>query len=137
MLQPGNSLVKLFPDQVKAFVPKEGEIVTMHIPESPVFSEIEPLDLAWFERANRQLPLACTGIYQIVNPHKDAIALADQCDIHAYLDKTPDVAKISGTPLLEIQLGKGRLLASEMLFESGKNDPIAQRLLMNCLNYLK
>jgi len=137
MLHPGNALVKLFPDEIKDFVPKKGEIATMRVPESPVFSGIEPLDLAWFERGDRQLPLACTGVYQLTHPHQGAMPLADQLDIHAYLTRTPDVAKISGTPLLEIQLDKGRLIASELCFESGKNDPIAQRLLMNCLHYLQ
>jgi len=137
MIHPGDSLAELFPSQIKAFVPKQGEIVTMCIPESPVFSEIEPLDLAWFERGGRQLPLACTGVYQIAPANKDAIALACQCDLHGYLRKSTDVTKIGGAPLLEIQSGRGRLLASELCFESGKNDPIAQRLLMNCLYYLQ
>jgi hypothetical protein len=32
---------------------------------------------------------------------------------------------------------KGRVLASEFCFESGKDDPIAQRLLINSIHYLQ
>jgi hypothetical protein len=137
MLHPGKSLANIFPDQIKNYTAKAGEIVTMHAPESPVFTDIEPLDLAWFERGSRQLPLACTGVYQVASLRQDTLALAFQCDIHTYLKAPADIVKISGTPLVEINFGKGRLLATEMCFESGKNDPVAQRLLMNCLHYLR
>jgi beta-galactosidase len=137
MLHPGKSLVTLFPEQVKAFKAKKGEIVTLHVPESPAFYGIEPLDLSWFERGGRNLPIACTGVYQISSARHDTIALAQQCDIHAYLKNTSEIAKISGTPLLEIQSGKGCLIASEMNLESGEADPISRRLLSNIINYLE
>ena len=136
MLHPGNALGSLFPDQVKGFKAKEGEIATMHVPESPVFSEIEPLDLAWFERVRRQLPIACTGVFQTVSARDDVTALAWQCDIHGYLKKTSEVTRISGAPLVEIRSGRGRLLASELYLEAGKDDPIARRLLTNAIHYL-
>jgi hypothetical protein len=136
MLHPGTALAKIFPDRVSAFKAKEGEIATMHVPESPIFSGIEPLDLAWFEPGDRQLPLACTGVFQIPFARRDTVALAWQCDIHGYL-KTPDeITRISGSPLVEIQSGQGRLLASELCFESAQHDPIARRLLLNSIRYL-
>ena len=137
LLHPGTFLTNLYPDKVKAFVAKEGEIVTMHVPESPVFSGIEPLDLAWFDRGGRRLPIACTGVYRIAASRKDTTALASQCDIHGYLQKPSDIEKYCGTPLLEIRVGKGILLASELCYESGQKDPIAGRLLRNAINYLQ
>jgi beta-galactosidase len=137
MLHPGAALAKLFPDRVSAFRAKEGEIVTMQVPESPVFAGIEPLDLAWFERGGRRLPLACTGVYQIAPGSPDTVALAWQCDIHGYLKNPAEITKFSGSPLLEIQSGRGRLLASELCFESAQDDPIAHRLLMNSIGYLQ
>ncbi|MDB6018224.1 MAG: glycosyl hydrolase family 2 [Pedosphaera sp.] len=136
MLHPGTALTNLFPDQVSVFKAKEGEIVTMQVPESPVFSGIEPLDLAWFERGDRHLPLACTGVFQIRSDRRDTVALAWQCDIHGYLKIPAEIMQISGSPLLEIQSGRGRLLASELCFESAKDDPIARRLLMNAICHL-
>ena len=136
MLHPGSLLANLFPSQVKSYKAKEGEIVTMHVPESPVFSEIEPLDIAWFDRGERRLPIACTGVYQIIAARKDTTALADQCDIHAYLKNLSEITKYSSAPLVEIRIGKGRLLASELNFESGKNDPISRRLLNNSIRYV-
>jgi hypothetical protein len=137
LLHPGAFLTTLYPGKVKAYVAKEGEIATMHVPESPVFSGIEPLDLAWFERGDRRLPTACIGVYKIAASRKDATALASQCDIHGYLQKPGDIEKYCGTPLVEIRVGKGLLLASEFCYESGQKDPIARRLLRNAINYLQ
>lgn len=137
MLHPGASLVALYPDQVRKFTAKEGEIVTMHVPESPVFSGIEPLDTAWFERGDRRLPIACAGVYQIAPARQDTTALASQCDFHGYLQQPSDINKFSGTPFLEIRSGKGLLLASEMCYETGRDDPIARRLLRNAIDYLQ
>jgi hypothetical protein len=55
ILHPKRALADLFPDQIKVYKAKEGEIVTMRVPESPVFSGIEPLDIAWFDRGDGQL----------------------------------------------------------------------------------
>jgi hypothetical protein len=136
MIHPGSSLVGLFPTLVKGYKSKDGEIVTMHVPESPVFSEIEPLDMAWFDRGNRRLPIACSGIYQIADDQSGISALADQCDAHGYLTKPTRVENFAGSPLVEIQTGKGRLVASELNFESAGNDPISMRLLSNLIHYL-
>ena len=137
LLHPGDSLSRLFPGQIKRFTAKEGEIVTMHVPESPVFSGILPLDLAWFERGDRRLPVACTGVYQLAADREDTTALACQLDLHGYLQKTSDLLKYGGAPLVEIRLGKGRVLASELYLEAGQDDPIARRLAMNLIGYLE
>ncbi|HTV60983.1 MAG TPA: hypothetical protein VMH30_00285 [Verrucomicrobiae bacterium] len=136
MLHPGQALVDLFPNQVAGYKSKEGEIVTMHIPESPVFSGIQPLDMAWFDRGDRRLPIACSGVYQIVGRRDDTTALADQCDFHGYLQDPSEIIKYSGTPLLEIQIGRGCLIASEMNFASDGNDPISRRIFINIIKYL-
>jgi hypothetical protein len=136
MLHPKNSLAGLFPNLVTNYKSKDGEIVTMHVPESPVFSGIQPLDIAWFDRGGRNLPIACSGIYQIVHKPGEISALAGQCDAHGYLNDPTQVEKFAGSPLVEIQIGKGRLIASELNFESATNDPISKRLLSNIINYL-
>ncbi|MDE3067279.1 MAG: glycoside hydrolase family 2 [Verrucomicrobiota bacterium] len=137
LLHPGAWLTEVFPDQVKTFIAKEGEIVSMWAPDSPVFEGIEPLDLAWFERGDRQLPLACTGVYQIASLRQDTAPLAWQCGLHGYLSQPSEVVKFSGTPLLELTPGQGRLVASELCFECGTSDPVARRLLMNTIRYLQ
>jgi hypothetical protein len=137
MLHPGNGLQQLFPDQISSFKAKAGEIVTLHVPESPVFSEIKPLDLAWFNRSTRDLPVACTGVYQMAAVHPAATALAWQCDLHGYLNNKLSLNQISGTPLVEIRLGQGRLLASEMALEAQAEDPVARRLFVNAIHYLQ
>ncbi|MGB7157780.1 MAG: hypothetical protein WBD40_06925 [Tepidisphaeraceae bacterium] len=44
--------------------------------------------------------------------------------------------KIGGAPLVEIRLGKGVVIASEMRLSARDRDPIAERLLANIVNYL-
>ncbi|MGB7158305.1 MAG: hypothetical protein WBD40_09590 [Tepidisphaeraceae bacterium] len=41
-----------------------------------------------------------------------------------------------GAPLVEIRLGKGVVIASEMRLSARGRDPIAERLLANIVNYL-
>ncbi len=136
MLHPGSALPQLYPDQITAFTAKPGEIVSLHVPESPVFSGIEPLDIAWFQRDERQLPIACTGVFGIASVRTDVTGLAWQCDIHGYLKHPSEITNFSGSPFVEIRSGKGQLLASELYFEAAKSDPIARRILMNSLGHL-
>jgi hypothetical protein len=108
----------------------------MHVPESPVFTGIEPLDLSWFERGDGRLPIACTGVFRIATGRADTVGLAWQCDLHAYLKNASEINAVSGSPLVEIRAGKGILIASEMNYESARIDPIAERLLNNLIHYL-
>jgi len=136
ILQAGAELPKLFPDQIKSFRKTAGEIVTSEIPESPVFDGIEPLDMAWFEMGPDQAPYACDGTYRIDDRRDDVSALAAECDVHGYLKKPQDVVNLSGAPLVEIRLGKGVVLASEMMLSAKKKDPIASRLLGNFIRFI-
>jgi hypothetical protein len=134
ILNAKDELPRLFPDKIAGYRnTTEGEMVQLHIPESPVFNGLQILDLAWFELGNRQKPIACRGTYR---PAVGTTPLAWQCDRHAYLSKPEDILPISGSPLLEIRQGQGRLIASEMAFEANPNDPIARRLFNNVITSL-
>jgi len=138
LLSAGKQLPQLFPAQVSGYrTTNSGEVVTMHMAESPVFDDLEPLDMSWFELGSETLPIACRGVYSIDRGRDDVMALADHCDIHAYLKKEEDVKDLSGSPIIEIDLGKGRILASEMALDAAPNDPIARRLLANLIASLE
>jgi beta-galactosidase len=136
LVQAGAMLPTLFPDQVKHFRTCPGEIASMHLPESPVFNGLEPLDLAWFELGGGLIPRACRGVYQIDFGRNDAIMLAEVVDIHGYLKTPADLAKYSGSPLIDLRIGKGRVLASEMMLFEATHDPIAGRLFGNLIHTL-
>jgi hypothetical protein len=136
LLHAGAKLPYLFPDQVKSFRTCPGEIVSMHIPESPVFDGLEPLDLAWFELGGGGIPRACRGVYQIEPRRADTSMLAEVVDIHGYLKTPADLAKYSGTPLVQLNAGKGKVIASEMMLFEALQDPIAGRLLANLIKTL-
>jgi hypothetical protein len=135
LLHPGPKLGELYPSLGIQYRACEGQIVSMQVPESRVFSEIEPLDLAWFDRGTEEIPLACTAVYQI-NNNSQVIPLASTVDIHGYLQRPEDVVRVSGSPLIELRLGNGVILASEMFCEADSIDPIAGRLLTNLVHYL-
>lgn len=135
LLHSGDQLPQQYPLLVKGYRAHEGEIVDMHVPESKVFDGIEVSDLCWFQRSNQQVPIACTGSFQLI-PHPDAIRLATTVQIHGYLKTPQDVTSVSGAPLVLLKSGKGSILASEMFFESHEDDPIAGRLLANLVGYL-
>ncbi len=97
---------------------------------------LEALDLSWFELGAKTIPTACSGGYAIDRGRDDVVALADSCDFHGYLKKEQDIVKFSGVPLVEMDLGKGRVVASEMTLEAAPSDPIARRLLGNLLHLL-
>ena len=67
--------------------------------------------------------------------------LAHQCDFHTQILFGPDQQmpffKIAGSPLVEIRLGKGTVIASEMVLSAKDRDPIAGRLLSNLLKTLR
>ena len=114
-----------------------GEIVTPKVPESPVFSGINPMDTAWFaDEGSRAVPMACTAVYQINRENPGVRELAESTQIHAYLQKPSDVLKYSGSPIVEIRDGKGLIIASEMRLKAAKDDPVARRLLSNMLDAL-
>jgi hypothetical protein len=136
LLQPHADLLKLFPNRVKSYRSTQGEIVTMQVPESAVFDGIEPLDTAWFEMGDRRIPFACDGTFLVDRAHPEISTLAMQCDPHGDLQNKP-YGKIAGAPLIEIHLGKGTILASEMMLSAKDKDPIAGRLLANMVAYLR
>jgi hypothetical protein len=146
LLNAGRHLASFFPEHIRSYraltgknkrTDARGEIVSLQVPESPVFDDIEALDLAWFEMGPETLPYACAGDYQIQRSCPEVTALAWHLPIHGYLQKPEDVVGLSGSPLVEVQSGKGRLISSEMALESGGNDPVARRLLCNILSYLQ
>lgn len=134
LVQPGKALAAHFPDQIKGHRAVKGEIVSLAIPESPLFAGIAPLDLAWFEQGPGNLPQACTGTWQIARDRSDVTAPAHQCDFHPDVKNKEDFYKKAGAPLVEIRLGKGLVIASAMLFPAA--DPVAVRLAGNVLEHL-
>jgi hypothetical protein len=137
LLHPAADLVKLFRAQVLSYRAAVGEIVTMEIPESPVFDGLDPLDTAWFEMGNRQLPYASSGTYQVDRTQPGVVTLAQECALHPDIPKGPGgFFKIAGSPLIELHIGNGSVLASELMLSARDLDPIAGRLFRNMINYL-
>lgn len=129
----------LFPEYIKGWIkPSEGDIANMEVPESPVFNEIELMDLRYFNDNKREIPTVCHNSYQIYrNDHVQE--LAHQTKVHGYIDGTMEkrvekMNTIKGFPILQISEGKGEALISSMAHDKTATDPIAAKLLVNMIN---
>ena len=131
ILQGGKNAASLLPEQIRGWQGRIGEIVTAHIPESPVFAGLEWRDLAWFELGPGNIPQACRGYYEVNRNRPEVTVLADHVGIHGYLQNPQDFSAVAGCPLLEVRLGKGRLILCEMCVDARGYDPVARRLLGN------
>jgi len=136
LLNPGKALIDVLPKGVKSFRPVKGEIVSMNRPGSSVFDGIEPLDMSWFQVEPGRQAYATAGVYVLDRADTDITDLADFCEIHAYLQKPADVLQYTGTALLEAKVGKGGIIASELMISAGEADPIARRLFTNMITHL-
>jgi beta-galactosidase len=136
LLNPGVKLSECYPSLVTHYRAYEGQIASMQVPESKVFSGIESLDLSWVDRCTGNIPIACSGVYQ-VNRQPEITCLASTVDIHGYLRTPEDVVRVGGSSLVELRAGSGMILASEMFLEADSRDPIAERLLSNLIHSLR
>lgn len=136
LIHPGKHLQTLLPEYVKSVLDEKGEIVNMRVPESGVFDEIRPLDLSWWNVGSRQTPYACRRSFRL-RRRDEVSVLCTYLRPHGYLSSPREqLESLGGSPLFEIELGKGRLLVSEMATEAGTRDPIAARVLVNIVTYL-
>jgi len=139
-LNSENALKSIYPEYITGwFVPEEGDISNMEIPESPVFDGIEPLELRYFNNNKREVPMVCHVALQI-NRNDHVIPLASHMKIHGYINgEMPErqkyVESIKGFTILQIN-DKGTAIISTMAVEKSLTDPVAGKLLSNLINAL-
>lgn len=140
LLQSAETAKSLFPEYITSWVkPSEGEIVSMEIPESPIFNGIEKLELRNFNNNKRENPNACDASLSTVR-NEHVTELASQVKIHGYIDGTMEarvekMKKSKGFTLLKITDG-GEALVSTMCTDKAVTDPVAGKLLVNMINDL-
>ena len=139
MLNNEETVKTIFPEYVTGWlVPTEGDIVNMEIPESPVFDDIDLLELRYFNNNKREIPVVCRVALQL-NRNENVEELASHTKIHGYvqgnMEQRVDYMKtIKGFPIVKIREGKGEALISTMSHEKSSTDPVAARLLANMIN---
>ncbi|MFV2065424.1 MAG: glycoside hydrolase family 2 protein [Pirellulales bacterium] len=136
ILHGGKHVRTLLPECVEAVLEERGEIVSMRVPEAACFDAIEPPDLSWWNVEAGKIPYACRRSFRL----KDAAnieALATYLRVHWYLSNPPEQLKgVSGSPLFQVTLGKGRIVVCEMELGAAAGDPLAGRLLRNLITSL-
>ena len=136
ILHGGKHVQSLLPEWVDAVLEERGEIVNLRVSESECFDGIEPPDLQWWNVEPGKTPYACRRSFRLKD-HPGAEALATYLRVHWYMSNPPEQLKdMSGTPLFEVALGKGRIVVCEMELEAAARDPLAGRLLRNLISSL-
>ncbi|MBN9381131.1 MAG: hypothetical protein J0H74_10210 [Chitinophagaceae bacterium] len=132
----------LFPEYIKGkIVATEGDISNMDIPESPVFDELAPLDLRYFNNDKREIPTVCRVALRVRQDDHVAL-LAKHVRIHGYLngdmaERVRKMETIQGETVVEVHdQGQGRVLLSTLSLEKGVTDPVAGKLLVNMIGSL-
>lgn len=121
-------------DQKICFTEHRQEIVTMNIPESDVFDDIEPLDLSWFGDG-RRVPYVAQGRYSVDRFGAEISVLAETLEWHGYISKPTDYKEFGGTPLFDVKIGKGHLVVSALRTDAVNFDPVASRLTGNLIGW--
>lgn len=139
LLNSGRLAVSLFPGQVRDVFKENGEIVSIEVPESPVFDGIEPLDTRYFNNNKRENPIVIRNSYKI-SRGTDIELLASFLKIHGYLEgnireRTKKMDGMRGFPIVKIK-NNGTAILSEIMFEKATTDPIAGKLLVNMIHDL-
>lgn len=139
LLNSGKLAISLFPGQIRDLLQENGEIVSIEVPESRVFDDIEPMETRYFNNNKRENPFAMKNAYKI-SRDQSVEALASFVKIHGYLEgnmeeRAGKLDEIKGFPIVKIR-NTGTAILSEMLLEKGTTDPIAGKLFINMLKDL-
>lgn len=140
LLGSEKAVKEIYPEYITGwFIPTEGDIVNMEIPESPVFAGIEPLELRYFNDNKPEVPTVCAVALQTTR-NEHVIPLASHMKIHGYINgdmqqRQKYVESIKGFTVLEIN-DNGTALISTMANEKALTDPIAGKLLSNMVKLL-
>lgn len=110
------------------------EIVTMNMPEHPVFDGIGTEDIAWFTDG-QNVPYAASGRYSVDRMSEEVHVLAETLEWHGYIDRPTDYRKFGGTPLFSVAAGKGSILVSTLRADACDFDPVAARLTANLIKH--
>ncbi len=136
LIHPGKHLQTILPEAVESILEESGRIANMHIPESPVFDDIGPMELSWWQPHREKYPTVCRRSYRLAGS-ANALQLATFLKVHSYLgDKEKQLKEFGGTPLVQFKVGSGVIISSELELNSGITDPIAARTLTNMVRML-
>ncbi|MCD8260990.1 MAG: glycoside hydrolase family 2 [Bacteroides sp.] len=140
LLNSKEAAKKIYPEHITGWIiPTEGDIVFMERDDASVFTDIDVLELRYFNNNKREIPTACNATLT-VNRNEQLTELAGQMKIHAYIDSgAPEdridrIRSMRSFTLVQINHGKGKALVSTLCTEKATTDPVAGKLLVNMIN---
>ncbi|MBM3500006.1 MAG: hypothetical protein FJX74_15205 [Armatimonadetes bacterium] len=134
VLNGGEAVRELLPDVVAEAVAWRPEVVNVEDEASPLLDGLEPWDVCWLN-AESGPPAAATGGFRLAEAAGVRV-LATAIRPHGYLASPADVAQHSAVVVFEVQIGKGRVVVSELHGAAASTDPVAARLVRNLVAYV-
>jgi beta-galactosidase len=134
VMNAGEAVKDLLPDVVAEAVKWQPEIVNFEDEASPLLDGLQPWDVCWLN-AESGVPIAATGGFRLTDAPGVSV-LATAIRPHAYLQKPSDVQGYTAVVVFEAQVGKGKVIVSEINGAAAGSDPIAARLTANLVKYL-
>ncbi|HJN14559.1 MAG TPA: glycoside hydrolase family 2 TIM barrel-domain containing protein, partial [Armatimonadota bacterium] len=135
IMNAGEHVARLLPEVIVSEVPWRPEIVNFEDEASPILDGLEPWDICWFNGEPGEIPVAATGGF-LLKPVDGVRVLATAIRPHGYLAHPTDVQDHTAAVVFEAQLGKGKVIVSELDTAAAVTDPIAARVVSNLLKYL-
>jgi hypothetical protein len=136
LIHPGKHLKWLLPKHIDKVYERRGRMASMLVPEHQVFDDIKPLELSFWQSHERETPFVCKRSFTL-KKEDESTKLAYYLRPHIYLaHPEEELLEMSGYPLIEFELGKGKLIASELMLNHADKDSVAGLILLNSINYL-
>jgi hypothetical protein len=133
VMNAGAAVRDLLPEVVQEAVSWRPEVVNVEDEASPLLDGLEPWDVCWLN-AEQGMPVAATGGFRVAEGPEVRV-LATAIRPHGYLQAPEDVALHSAVVVFEAQVGKGKVVVSELAGVGATTDPIGARLVANLLRY--
>ena len=140
-VERGGRVLMMEPDFVPGvglkMVQTSGDFVDIF--EAELLDGMDPMDMHWWNNnidkesaTGMDTPRVCRTSYQFADV-PGVTKLAQHIQPHGYIRSGRTIATYTSWPVFEVQMGKGRLIASSLLLT---NDPLAKRFTTNLVKYL-
>lgn len=131
MIQPDAETIKSVTGQEWKVIDTSGDFVDVLAPD--LLTGMDPMDMHWWNASPGGLVRVCGKGYQM--PDAPGLTkLAQHIQPHSYLRQGKEqIARYTSWPVVELEVGRGRLIISSMLLAE---DPIAKRFTTDLVNHL-
>ncbi len=135
LVHPGKHLLTLLPHQIRSIIDEPSFQASVHIPESPVFTGIDPTDLTgWKSDLQTSSPVSRRS-FRLQLPISGQLLCTTASPRHVVLEN--DSRESLSASLAEFNYGAGRLIVCELELETAGHEPAAARIFKNLIQMME